>query len=434
VEPSDELDLMLKLRDIVGRPLNQGPDLPSWLEHIMSRGIVARDPQIVRRQRCVNVAAYSFAANAMSHFVINSLHDFRGLLPVNIYNVIMFVVFLSIPRLHRFGEFTAAMAFCTIALFGHMFVVWSFGLASDIHIYYTMSGAILFFFGIQHWRRFLVFFLPFIFALLIASNFAPNEGWFIPNDDAFRELLSSQAMINTIIINAAILFYALTLLHRAEIQLHDQYERSEALIGAVMPMPIAERLKAGEDRIADSIPMLTVMFADLVNFTSAAHDLAPGEVVAFLDGLVRNFDRLSELHDVEKIKTIGDCYMAASGFSGNAADGAVAVGRLALSFCEAISRQDALGDRRLGLRIGIHSGPATAGVIGDTRFSYDIWGDGVNTASRMESNGKPGHIQVSESFRNLAADAFIFEERGVSEFKGIGATRTFFLIGEAKGN
>src|SRR6267142_4054082 len=177
---------MLKLREIVGRPRSQGVDLPSWLERIMSTEIVSHDPQIVRCQRCVNVGAYSLAANTLSHFVINSLHDFRGLLPVNIYNVIVFVVFLSIPRLHRFGEFTAAMVFSTFVLFAHMFVVWSFGLASDIHIYYTMSGAILFFFGIQHWRRFLVFFLPFIFALLFASNFAPNEVWFIPSDDVCR--------------------------------------------------------------------------------------------------------------------------------------------------------------------------------------------------------------------------------------------------------
>jgi adenylate cyclase len=425
---------MLKLREIVGRPLNHGLELPSWLERIMATGIVAHDPQVVRRQRCVNVAAYSFAANAMSHFIINSLHNFWGLLPVNIYNILVTVVLLLIPRLHRHGEFTAAMVFCPILLFAHMFVVWSFGLSSDIHIYYTMSGAILIFFGIQHWRRFLVFFVPFILALLVASNFAPNEGLFIPNDDAFRELLSSQAMMNTIVINAAILFYALTLLHRAEVQLHDQFERSEALVGAVMPMPIADRLKAGEDRIADRIPMLTVMFADLVGFTSAAHDLAPEEVVTFLDILVRNFDRLSEQHGVEKIKTIGDCYMAASGFSGNAADGAIAVGRLALAICDTIGQQSSLGDKRLQMRIGIHSGPAMAGVIGDTRFSYDVWGDGVNTASRMESNGKPGHIQVSEPFRNLAADAFVFEERGVNEFKGIGATRTFFLISEATTN
>src|SRR5262249_41459592 len=277
-----ELNLMLKLREIVGRPRSKGLELPPWLERIMSTGIVSQDPEVVRRQRCVNIGAYSLAANALSHFIINSVHDFWGLLPVNIYNVIVFVVFLAIPKLHRYGEFFAAMVFSIFVLVAHMFVVWAFGVASDIHIYFTMSGAILFFFGVAHWRRFLVFFVPFIFALLVASNFAPSEGWAIPGDDAFRELLSSEAMINTVLINAAILFYALTLLHRAEVQLSGQYERSEALIGAVMPIPIAERLKSGEEHIADRIPMLTVMFADLVNFTDAAHDLAPEEVVAFL--------------------------------------------------------------------------------------------------------------------------------------------------------
>src|SRR5436305_14252907 len=121
--------------------------------------------------------------------------------------------------------------------------------------------------------------------------------------------------------------------------------------------------------------------------------------------------------------------MAAAGFDGGAAAGAVAVGRRALAMVEDIERQAVLGTRKLGLRVGIHSGPATAGVIGDTRFSYDVWGDAVNTASRMESYGEPGRIQVSNAFRDLAADAFAFEERGLTEFKGIGAARTYFLVG-----
>jgi adenylate cyclase len=201
-----------------------------------------------------------------------------------------------------------------------------------------------------------------------------------------------------------------------------------------MPRPIAERLKAGEERIADRIEMLSVMFADLAGFTEAAHDLAPEQVVEFLDGLVRACDSLCERYGVDKIKTIGDNYMAAAGFDGRQAEGAHAIGRLALAMMAEIARQPPLGGRKLRLRVGIHCGPATAGVIGDTRFSYDVWGDAVNTASRMESYGEPGRIQVSEAFRNLAADQFVFEERGATDIKGIGATRTFFLIGEcAKG-
>jgi adenylate cyclase len=423
---------MLKLRELVGRAPKRGFELPRWLDRILSTGIVAKDPDVVRRQRCVNVAAFALAGNMLSHLVINSVHDFRGLWPVNVYNVVMIVVMLLIPRLHRFGELAAGIVLSTILLFAHMFVVWSFGLGSDIHIYYTSAGAILFFFGVQHWRVFLFFFVLYVLALVIASNFAPVEGWVIPHDDAFRELLSGQAMINTIMLNAAILFYALSSLRRAEVQLQDQYERSEALIEAVMPTPIAERLKAGEERIADRIPMLTVLFADLVGFTEAAHDLAPEEVVTFLDGLVRSFDALCAQCGADKIKTIGDAYMAASGFDGRAEEGAIAVGRLALAMREAIGRQATLGGRKLRLRIGIHSGPATAGVIGDTRFSYDVWGDAVNTASRMESGGQPDRIHVSEAFRKLAMNDFTFEERGEGQFKGIGTAHTYFLVGEAK--
>jgi adenylate cyclase len=245
-----------------------------------------------------------------------------------------------------------------------------------------------------------------------------------------RDLLSSHAMINTITGNAAMIFYALTALQHAELELQNQYERSEALIATVMPSSIAERLKSGrEPRIADRIEMLSVMFADLVDFTGAAHNLPPDEVVAFLDGLVRNFDALCEQFGVEKIKTIGDSYMAAAGFDQRPDSGVTAIGHLALAMLEAIGHQPALGGRQLRLRIGIHCGPATAGVIGDTRFSYDVWGDAVNTASRMESNGEPGRIQVSASFRELAAGSFVFEERGSIDLKGIGAMRTFFLVG-----
>jgi adenylate cyclase len=172
------------------------------------------------------------------------------------------------------------------------------------------------------------------------------------------------------------------------------------------------------------------MFTDLVGFTEAAHDVAPEEVVDFLDTLVRYGDALCQKYGVDKIKTIGDSYMVAAGFDGRQVEGAVAIGRLALAMIEVIGKQPPLGGRKLRLRVGIHCGPATAGVIGDTRFSYDVWGDAVNTASRMESYGEPNRIHVSEAFRNLAAEKFVFEERGATEIKGLGATRTFFLVGE----
>jgi adenylate cyclase len=420
---------MRKFQELVGRAPKLGFTLPAWLERIVSLGIISKDPDVVRRQRCVNVGAFAVAGDSVSHLIMNSLHDFHGLLPVNIYNLFMMTFPILIPKLHRFGDLAGAIVLSVIILFGHTFVVWSFGLNSDIQMYFTMvAGATLFFFGVQHWRVFLLIFLLYVAALLFSVNFAPSQGWVIPEDDKFRESLSIQVLLNAITLNAAMLFYALSALRHAEVLLQNEHERSEALIQTVMPHPIAERLKSGEQRIADRIDMLSVMFADLAGFTEAAHNRAPEEVVEFLDGLVRTFDTLCDQYGVEKIKTIGDCYMAATGFDGRAAEGAVGIGRLALAMLDDIARHPLLGGRKLRLRIGIHSGPATAGVIGDTRFSYDVWGDAVNTASRMESYGEPGRVQVSEAFRDLAGDAFVFEERGVTELKGLGAARTYFLV------
>jgi adenylate cyclase len=424
---------MSRLRNLIGREPRAAIVLPGWLERWISIGIVSKDEQIIRRQRCVNVAAWAMVATTFTHLIINSVHDLHGLLVVNADNLVMFAGALLVPRLHRFGEHVGAITLLTLILFGHTLIVCLFGLASELQVYFTMAGAILFFFGVQNWRLFLGFFGIFFVALVLVLLFAPVAGLAIPWDQEFRELLSIQAMVTTIVINAVLLFYALLLLHRAEINLQAQYERSEALITTVMPSAIAARLKSGrEERIADHIETLSVLFADLTGFTRAAHALAPEEVVDFLDRLVRSFDALCEEHGVQKIKTIGDCYMAAAGFEGDPAAGAAAASRLGLAMLEGMARQPALGGRKLNLRIGIHCGPATAGVIGDTRFSYDVWGDAVNTASRMESHGAPGRIHVSERFRELAAAAFLFEDRGPTDIKSIGTTRTFFLLGEKR--
>jgi adenylate cyclase len=422
---------MTRLRDLVAQPTRQSVRLPAWVDRLLSIGIVSTDPYVVRRQRFVNVAVLATIGSTISHIIMHSLHDFYGLLPINIYNVFMVVVPPLIPQLHRYGENVGAIVLATLLLFGHSLVVCLLGLASDLQVYFTFfPNVFLLLVGVQRWRLFIVFLLLFLAALLLLLNYAPNEGLLIPQDEKFRDALSTQAMINTLSINAAIFFYALTAQDRAEVEVQTEHARSEALIETLMPSAIAERLKEGEERIADRIEMLSVMFADLAGFTEAAHDLTPEQVVEFLDGLVRACDSLSAHYGVDKIKTIGDSYMAAAGFDGRQAEGAHAIGRLALAMMEEIARQPPLGGRKLRLRVGIHCGPATAGVIGDTRFSYDVWGDAVNTASRMESYGEPGRIQVSEAFRALAADQFVFEERGATDIKGIGATRTFFLIGE----
>jgi adenylate cyclase len=422
---------MSRLHDLITSERMHGLAVPAWIERLISVGIVATDPQIVRLQRCTNVAAFAIAANSTSHLLINAVYDFDGLLIVNIYNALMTLAVLCIPMLHRVGKNVAAFALVVMALAGNTFVVWALGLTSDLHVYFTLAGAILFMVGVQNWRLFLGLLALAVAVLLFNLNFAPIDGFIMPADGHLRDLLSSQAMINTIVTNSAMIFYALTALRKAEVELEQQYRRSDALVTTILPESVAARLRSGaETRIADRIETLSVMFTDLVGFTTASHGLPPGEVVDFLDRLVRGFETLCDAHGVDKIKTIGDGCMAVGGLDGRAKAGALAIGRLALAMMEHNAAAAPLGNRRLALRVGLHCGEAMAGVIGGTRFSYDVWGDAVNLAARMESHGETGRIQVSDAFRKLTADAFVFEPRGSVDIKGIGEMPTFYLVRE----
>jgi adenylate cyclase len=350
---------------------------------------------------------------------------------VHLYNALFAVAALAIPRLHRFGDTVAASALALLILIGTLFVIWMLGRESQLQVYFTLAGVMLFMFGVEHLRLFLGWFAVAVAALVISLQLAPPHGLLLPGSSVLREVLAGHAMINAIVINGLTILYALTTLSRTEAELERQYARSAALIETILPPPIADRLvSGGEQRIADRVENLSVLFADLVGFTRAAHALPPGAVVDYLDDFVRSFDDLCATHRVEKIKTIGDCYMAAGGLNGAAEREAVAIGRLALAMIEAQRRRPPLGDARLALRVGIHIGTATAGIIGDMRFSYDVWGDAVNMASRMESAGEPDRVHVSEPYRKAVAGHFDFEDRGLCDLRGIGTVRTFFLLRE----
>lgn len=423
---------MSRLRDLVSHEPKRGLWLPAWVERLTAIGIVSTDPQVVRRQRFTNVAAFAGAGNALSHFVINIAYNVSDLTIIHVYNAAFAIAALLLHRLHRLGPNVAAIALVSLIVIGNSFVTLMLGLQSSLHVYFTLAGAMVFMYGVENWKLFVGWFVVVCVVLVVLMENAPADGLLMVHDAQLRKVLSSHAMINTITINAVMIFYALLALRRAEVELEHQYARSEALIETVMPPSIAARLKDGtEQRIADRIENLSVLFADLVGFSTAAHDLTPDVVVEYLDALVREFDALCLAHGAEKIKTVGDSYMAVGGLTGDARAGALATGRFALAMQAAIASRPPLGTSRMMLRIGIHCGPATAGVIGDTRFSYDVWGDAVNMASRMESHGVPGRIQVTAEFHDLARDAFVFEERGATEIKGLGVARTYFLLKEA---
>ena len=212
-------------------------------------------------------------------------------------------------------------------------------------------------------------------------------------------------------------------------ELRVEQDRAENLLLNILPRSIADRLKADTATIADQFAAASILFADVVDFTPFAEGLQPAEVVDMLDNLFSHFDLLADRYEVEKIKTIGDSYMAAAGVPTPRADHARVMALMAIDMREAMRSQDAVGHLGLELRIGINSGPVVAGVIGRKRFLYDLWGDAVNTASRMESHGTPGQIQVTRATYELLKDEFELETRGTVPIKGKGDVETWYLVG-----
>jgi class 3 adenylate cyclase len=207
---------------------------------------------------------------------------------------------------------------------------------------------------------------------------------------------------------------------------------NEALLLNILPGEIAARLKGGEHEIADSFADVTVLFGDLVGFTALSSNTSAAEIVDMLNGLFSRFDRATEELGIEKIKTIGDCYMAVCGLPKPCADHAQKMAGLALRMAEATRQYGEERGVKLEMRIGLNSGPVVAGVIGMSKFIYDLWGDTVNLASRMESTGVPGGIQVTRSVYERLKDNFEFECRGLVQVKGKGEIETWLLGGQLR--
>ncbi len=212
-------------------------------------------------------------------------------------------------------------------------------------------------------------------------------------------------------------------------KLQEQQDKSEKLLLNILPEAIADRLKEDESTIADTFTNVTILFADIVGFTPLSARLSPSRVVYVLNDIFSAFDQLAEKHGLEKIKTIGDAYMVVGGLPTPRHDHAEAIAEMALDMQEEISRLSAIHNQSFSIRVGINSGPVVAGVIGIKKFIYDLWGDSVNTASRMESQGIPGCIQVTEVTYEILKDKFFLEKRGMIEVKGKGKMVTYLLKG-----
>jgi len=246
----------------------------------------------------------------------------------------------------------------------------------------------------------------------------------MPNQPAVQVL--GDVMRDTVLFAAVLLLGEAVRTRRA---LQREKERSEQLLLNVLPAPIAARLKQQEDVIADGFPEVTVLFADLVDFTRRSQRSSPQQVVQVLDELFTAFDQLTKRHGLEKIKTIGDAYMVAGGLPEPRPDHAQAVADMALAMRDEVAGRADPSGQPLQVRIGIDTGPVVAGVIGRDKFSYDLWGDTVNTASRMESLGVPGCIQVTARTYQRLGDGYRFQRRGLVAVKGKGEMVSYFLVG-----
>ena len=209
-----------------------------------------------------------------------------------------------------------------------------------------------------------------------------------------------------------------------------EYQRSEALLANILPATIAQRLKdPSRNIIADKYDDASILFADIAGYTKRASDTTPTDLVRFLDRLYTDLDALVDRHGLEKVKTSGDSYMVVSGVPQPRPDHVEALAALALDMADAVADLKDPQGRAVPLRIGLAAGPVVAGVVGSRKFFYDVWGDAVNVAARMETTDVEGRIQVPQNVYERLSHAFLLEERGDVDIKGKGVMHTWYLVG-----
>lgn len=267
--------------------------------------------------------------------------------------------------------------------------------------------------------------VPWFFAFLVSLGaMAATDSW---ARDTFGSGPYPLRVIGWVMNVALPLSFVFLLLRFSDIRRRTAEARADELLTNAIPAPIATRLRHGEQRIAEAYPETTVLFADIVGFTPWANHTDPGEVVGLLDDLFTRFDSVVAEHGVEKLKTVGDEYMAVAGAPIARANHAEVALRAAGDMLQATDQWRQAHGLSLPIRIGLASGPVVGGVIGQQRILFDLWGDTVNTAARMQSTGVPGRIQVSESTMQLTSGQFEFEGR-VVEVKGLGSLTTYLLV------
>ena len=350
-----------------------------------------------------------------------------------LYVVATVVGLAAVSRGQSFGIFrTSQIGLMTVLPFLLQWTIGGYAASSAVSLWALVAalGAVFFLGARGAFKWFVAFcaltLLSAIIDPLVAASANPPSG-------TVRTAFFGLNVLGVAITAYLVVQYFVRQREAAIVALDAAHLRSEDLLRNILPEPIADRLKDGATLVADAHPAVTVLFADIVDFTRYADRTPPADVVRVLDLVFRAFDDVADRHGLEKIKTIGDAYLLVGGLPEARGDHIEAVARAALELIEA-SRSVAIDPGSpLQIRIGIDTGPVVAGVIGRKKFSYDLWGDTVNTASRMESNGIPGRINVTARVESALRDQFEFEPRGEISIKGKGSVLAFFLLRERRG-
>lgn len=387
---------------------------------------------LYRQQRALTIAT-SIAAVVSFSFAVVQLLTASGVWRIGVINLITTAIFATIPKLYRFGELVAPLTFIVVAYVSISGITWAVGTDSGLLFYFLVSASIgVLILGIEH--------IVLASAVVgVGAALTITLGLLVPDDTGVQPRWAVNAGYVVSIISVSVMIfatvsYALREIARAEAAMEVEYERSEALLANILPPSIAERLKDPSHQvIADKYDDASILFADIAHFTERASDMAPAELVGFLDRLYTGLDRLVDQHGLEKIKTTGDSYMVVSGVPQPREDHVAALACLALDMAAAVADLHDPRGRAVPLRIGLASGPVVAGVVGASRFFYDVWGDAVNVASRMESTDPEGRIQVPQEMYDRLKDDYVLEERGDVEVKGKGVMHTWYLVGRKPG-
>lgn len=383
--------------------------------------------KVARRLRTLTFAAW-IAAATHALYAAALLYDVARFWWLIAANAVAMLLYAGVPLLYRFGRLTGPIV-VIVLLFADMtayIVLLGTGLGIQ---FYILLGVALMVLYVGPEDVALTTATAAVAAALISATFLmlPRDTGLLPH-----WLIVASLVTNTVVSCAILLVivsYALRQAARAEAAAEREHARSERLLNNILPSSIAARLKSESNAvIADRHDAASILFADMAGFTARASDAAPDELVQFLDRVFSDLDRLVERHGLEKIKTTGDAYMVVSGVPTARPDHAQALADLALDMREAaLGWRDPRG-RNVPLRMGMASGPVVAGVVGTRKFFYDVWGDAVNVAARMESTGSTGKIQVPPDVYERLREEFVLEARGEIDVKGKGRMPTWFLL------